>query len=619
MGRFIKLAAVLTAAACVSAPFSAYAENEENGMVEIGFRIGDDTILINGESVEVEPPYVAGDGVTLVPVRVITEAFGAEVRWNDTENSVTVVYADVELKMWIGSTVAEENGRAVTLEYPPEITDGYHTMAPLRFISESFGATVQYDEATGYIYVTNIDNGEFDGSILETHDEPYVGDSYYGWRMENPSGMYMGYRSENGSYTSFYYNDNSISIKVEDRPVHFDIDRAFVANKASVTGYSMALVSADKKDGKLSYHARGKKTHAYTDIYVTDRYLITVSCNIYDDEQASGEMLRLMNSFTASYNGDGTYDIAELTDGKRKCELEDINFTVLIPPSWSALSGDEAVNSFSFGELDSEYDIGSTMMVEVFSKRDRNVQSASWLAAHDLTINRSIANPELCAFSSLTPRTYTGFSAFEYTDAMSGGDEGDCLMRDVFFDMGDYVYNVSLYMRSGESDADIDEILNSIEVSAPDASKLGTLLRTSYDLNSNTYVSETNELRITLPYSFEKASYSFSEYADYLDALTKANLSYLGRSNYEDLDDFKDHISSMPRRSEIIKPAAEEIIGDKACFTVTYRLDGSYWEYYSIGIKDGYIDFIVEYPEMYYSDVCRERVRGIIASIEYIK
>lgn len=49
--------------------------------VEISFKIGDDTLTINGQSVKTEKPYVYGVGVTLVPVRVITESFGAMVDW----------------------------------------------------------------------------------------------------------------------------------------------------------------------------------------------------------------------------------------------------------------------------------------------------------------------------------------------------------------------------------------------------------------------------------------------------------------------------------------------------------------------------------------------------------
>ena len=67
--------------------FPAFAEETAN-KVEISFKVGDSTLLINGKSVTVETPYVAGEGHTLVPLRVITEAFGAKVEWEGTEKKI---------------------------------------------------------------------------------------------------------------------------------------------------------------------------------------------------------------------------------------------------------------------------------------------------------------------------------------------------------------------------------------------------------------------------------------------------------------------------------------------------------------------------------------------------
>ena len=62
--------------------------------VEIAFKVGDDVLKINGEDVTTETaPYVvetASGGVTLVPVRVIAEAMGAEVLWDNDTQTVTI-------------------------------------------------------------------------------------------------------------------------------------------------------------------------------------------------------------------------------------------------------------------------------------------------------------------------------------------------------------------------------------------------------------------------------------------------------------------------------------------------------------------------------------------------
>ncbi|MGN1116796.1 MAG: copper amine oxidase N-terminal domain-containing protein, partial [Candidatus Ornithomonoglobus sp.] len=65
-------------------------EQEENNKVSIFFMIGDCILNINGQKIEVEKPYIAGEGVTLVPLRVISEAFGAVVDWDGDTKTVSI-------------------------------------------------------------------------------------------------------------------------------------------------------------------------------------------------------------------------------------------------------------------------------------------------------------------------------------------------------------------------------------------------------------------------------------------------------------------------------------------------------------------------------------------------
>ena len=176
MKRYHKAATLLTAAVCVLSQLSAFAESEGAERVELGFRVGEQTININGEEITAETPYIAGDGVTLVPVRVISEAFGADVDWNETERSIIISYSSVTVSMWLGSTTAEINGIAQQLEYPPELTGAGVAMVPLRFISESFGAVVSYDEQTQMISVV-LDGSEGDKGIISGISESRIGDS----------------------------------------------------------------------------------------------------------------------------------------------------------------------------------------------------------------------------------------------------------------------------------------------------------------------------------------------------------------------------------------------------------------------------------------------------------
>ncbi len=127
---------------------------KENGKVSISFELGDSVLNINGTEIEVEKPYVVGIGITLVPLRVISEAFGAEVDWDGDTKTVSVDYDNKSIKLQIDIKTAVIDGDIdYELEEAPQLTENGFTMVPLRFISESLGADVNYDEETKGITV----------------------------------------------------------------------------------------------------------------------------------------------------------------------------------------------------------------------------------------------------------------------------------------------------------------------------------------------------------------------------------------------------------------------------------------------------------------------------------
>lgn len=89
-------------------------------------------------------PYVVqSTGRTLIPIRVVTEAMGGEAIWNHEEQEVTIRLGERYMVMTIGSPQAIANGEAVILDQPPLIRNG-RTMVPLRVLAEAFGATVDW-------------------------------------------------------------------------------------------------------------------------------------------------------------------------------------------------------------------------------------------------------------------------------------------------------------------------------------------------------------------------------------------------------------------------------------------------------------------------------------------
>lgn len=111
-------------------------------------------VILNGKQLTFEVPPVIENGRTLVPVRTIFEAMGAEVGWNVVSRTVTAHKGAIDVTMPISSTTPRVNGCTNKLEVAPKIING-RTLAPLRFVGEAFGGRVSWDEDTRTIYINN--------------------------------------------------------------------------------------------------------------------------------------------------------------------------------------------------------------------------------------------------------------------------------------------------------------------------------------------------------------------------------------------------------------------------------------------------------------------------------
>lgn len=90
---------------------------------------------------------------TMVPVRFITEALGADVQWQPETSQVRITLDNQEILLTIGSKTVYVNGVATETDSPAVILDS-RTFVPLRFISETLGAKVDWDGETRQITVS---------------------------------------------------------------------------------------------------------------------------------------------------------------------------------------------------------------------------------------------------------------------------------------------------------------------------------------------------------------------------------------------------------------------------------------------------------------------------------
>ena len=90
---------------------------------------------------------------TLVPMRVIFEALGAQVEWDGETQTVTATKDGKTMRLQIDKNELYIGDEMVRLDTPPRLIEG-NTLVPLRAVSESFGATVLWDDDTRLITIT---------------------------------------------------------------------------------------------------------------------------------------------------------------------------------------------------------------------------------------------------------------------------------------------------------------------------------------------------------------------------------------------------------------------------------------------------------------------------------
>lgn len=112
--------------------------------------------FVNGLAIDFEKydnvmPFIE-DGVTLAPIRAVTEALGAEVIWNSETQEIVIKKDDININMTIGNNIAYINGNEVLLDVAPQIRDD-RTVVPMRFIAESFNLNVDWDGNSNTIII----------------------------------------------------------------------------------------------------------------------------------------------------------------------------------------------------------------------------------------------------------------------------------------------------------------------------------------------------------------------------------------------------------------------------------------------------------------------------------
>ncbi|WP_018924008.1 copper amine oxidase N-terminal domain-containing protein [Salsuginibacillus kocurii] len=100
-------------------------------------------VAINDETQTYDEPAVVHDGRTLVPMRGIFESLGASVTWDSANHQVAGEKDGREIVLPVGQNSAVINGETVKLDVGSQIING-RTMVPLRVVGDALGVNVNY-------------------------------------------------------------------------------------------------------------------------------------------------------------------------------------------------------------------------------------------------------------------------------------------------------------------------------------------------------------------------------------------------------------------------------------------------------------------------------------------
>lgn len=125
-------------------------------------------VLLNGEELafDVSPQLV--DGRTMVPMRRIFEALGAEINWDEDTQTVTATKGDTVVIMQVNSKIMLLDGKEIELDVAPFLVDD-RTLVPARAVAEGLDADVFWDEITRIVTIESKEEAQQTTTPPTTH------------------------------------------------------------------------------------------------------------------------------------------------------------------------------------------------------------------------------------------------------------------------------------------------------------------------------------------------------------------------------------------------------------------------------------------------------------------
>ena len=253
-------------------------------------------------------------------------------------------------------------------------------------------------------------------------------------------------------------------------------------------------------------------------------------------------------------------------DGNREIKSEDLGISFKVPADYIDANPDE-LNLIHF-ESPKE-NSPAKITIGVYSKSE-DVTSKN-LAKEDKEHNSLYFNPDVCSVSGVAPYTATncGDNSYYYWITTKKLYSGNFEFYDVFFEKGDYVYNVTIVVEAGRRDI-YTLVMESLVVETLDSEKAGIFLRNNREYLKKT--SSCSEWSVELQGGWEEYVAPSSAGAAYINAYTGAVLTFTitdgGDLKQKDMKEFIEELmKEIKNGGTRTEKLTQEDIGTKTYYT----------------------------------------------------
>ncbi len=127
-------------------------------------------LVINSQIIQTDAPPINVNGSTMVSLSSLAK-LGLHLQWNPNEKKLTVHSANSnnELTLIIGQQTAQWGAQSLQLQASPVLKNN-RVMVPIRFISEAFGAQVIWDRQDHMVIVRSADQHSTYQALYQDND-----------------------------------------------------------------------------------------------------------------------------------------------------------------------------------------------------------------------------------------------------------------------------------------------------------------------------------------------------------------------------------------------------------------------------------------------------------------